>query len=76
MRVWIMAAEHPTVPGQRFKVHATREGAVESAIKSIAMMPGKPKATPETWEKIVERLEDEYGARYCYVDITEHEVLP
>lgn len=79
MNVWVVEAEHPMTPGRIVKVCASRDKAVRMAIEFTDLMPQrgkKKKAAPDNWESIVEKVQDEHGAQYCYVEITPHEVLP
>lgn len=77
MKVFILSAEHFSVPGLILQAHATRESAVAEAIELTETMVGDSPyleweaVTDSTWESIVERLQDAHGAAHCYVEIAE-----
>lgn len=48
-------------------------GCLVEAFASIGT-EGKGKATLETWEAFIEKLQEYYGAAHCYVEIIETEL--
>ena len=74
MQIFIVQAEHPTVPGIVLKSFATRAAAVAEAVELVNLIAGTPAATADNWETVLEGLQDEHGAEHCDVWITEQEV--
>lgn len=81
MKVFILSAEHFSVPGLILQAHATRESAVAEAIELTETMVGDTPyveweaVTDSTWETIVGKLQDAHGAAHCYVEIAEADLL-
>jgi hypothetical protein len=77
--VYLMIAEHYSIPGLIVRVCATRDRAVKEAIGCINMMlTDNDEASVKTETEMltaIERLQDEYGAAHCYAEISEHEVI-
>lgn len=80
MKIFILSAEHFSVPGLILQAHATRESAVAEAIELTETMVGDSPyveweaVTDSTWEAIVGKLQDAHGAAHCYVEIAETEL--
>ena len=75
MQIFIVQAEHPTVPGIVLKSFATRAAAVAEAVKLVNLIAGTPAATAENWEAVLEGLQEEHGAEHCDVSITKQDVV-
>lgn len=75
MQIFIVQAEHPTVPGIVLKSFATRAAAVAEAVNQVNLIAGTPAANAENWEAILEGLQEEHGAEHCDVSITEQDVV-
>jgi hypothetical protein len=81
--VYLVTAEHFNVPGFINQPFASKEGATAEAVNLINLMlkdtsaKRKPKpATAETWESVLDWLQDYHGAQYCFVEIAATEVKP
>lgn len=78
MKIHLVTAEHFEVPGLIQKAFATEAQAVAEAVEITNLMlkdsGWQPLASPVQWQHHVERLQDEHGAQFCYVEISEIEV--
>jgi len=80
--VYIVLAEHWEVPGLVCKAYATLAAAQAAAVELVGSMVAEhnaaldddsedqlPASTLDTWEILVEELQDAHGAAYVDVDI-------
>lgn len=82
MKVFILSAEHFSVPGLVLQAHATKASAVAEAVELVKTMlkdceyPHRFKAgiTASNWQDAIEWLQDVHGAAHCYVEIAETEL--
>lgn len=79
MKVYVLIAEHQTVPGVVIEVHATKASADASKLELVRVMLKDAHRVaialaPDTVDRAIESLQDEFGAAHCYVEISEHEV--
>lgn len=78
MIVHVLAAEHFHVPGLVMKVFATVEAARREAADVTNIMladnGNTERATAEDWATYMERLQEQHGAQFCYVEISAHTV--
>lgn len=74
--VFVLIAEHPTVPGQQILVYATRAAAERQATDFARMfldtLPGTHSAS--SWERMQEIVEEYHGAQYTRLEILEREI--
>ena len=79
MQVYLVTAEHYSVPGIIVRVAATKERAIWEALLAANIMlrdAGMARVSDESsMNAALERLQDEKGAAHCYVEISMHEVL-
>jgi hypothetical protein len=79
MNVFVLSAEHFSVPGLILQAHATRASAEAEAVTLVNTMltdsGWQPLASPIQWQHHVERLQDAHGAAHCYVEIDEKELV-
>jgi hypothetical protein len=79
MKVYLMIAEHYSIPGIITRVCATRDKAIAEAMECVNIMlrdsGRKPVETETEMDAAIERLQDEHGAAYCYAEISEHAVV-
>lgn len=79
MKIYLVTAEHFHVPGLIQKAFATEALAVAEAVEITNIMlkdsDWQPLASPVQWRHHVERLQDKHGAQYCYVEISEIDVV-
>jgi hypothetical protein len=79
MKVYLMIAEHYSIPGVVTRVCDTWDKAVAEAIECVNAMlrdsGRKPVETQAEMDAALERLQDEHGAAYCYAEISEHTVI-
>jgi hypothetical protein len=80
-RMFIVEAEHYSVPGRLVSAHATHESAIKKAVELANIIlkdaGAKKPATAQDYEARIEALSDrkvENGLSPCYVDISEHAV--
>lgn len=91
MDVYLMTAEHWSVPGLVISAHATLDGAIAAAVEAAAIMVNDHNEahtdgsiedgfiqppTAETWPQVVEALQDYHGAQYVYVEVNSLPVQP
>lgn len=78
-RVYVLTAEHFSVPGLITQVHASRESATKRAAELVNTMLAdngdEETATSSNWEEAIAKLQDEHGAAHCYVEIIERDVF-
>lgn len=79
MKVFIMQAEHFSVPGVVTRVCRSRDRAIIEAIACVNIMLAdkgeRAVNTEEGFTSALNKLQEEYGAENCYADISEHEVI-
>lgn len=82
-KIYLVEAEHFSVPGRPLKAFKTREAAVVEAIDLVNIMlrdrairdqAAWLSTVPETWEADLADLQEEFGAAHCYVEIHELKV--
>lgn len=79
MNVYLLIAEHFNVPGQVRKVFVELAAAEIEAAELVNIMlkdNGQAQnANASNWRGKLEKLQDEHGAQYCYIDIDEAELI-
>ena len=79
MQVFVLTAEHQTVPGLVQRVYKSLSAARAEAASLVRMMQKdagrEVDATDRNYEAALELLQDEFGAAHCYVDISEMQLL-
>lgn len=78
-KVFVLTAEHFSVPGRIIKAFATLAGAEEEAVSLTNIMlndDGRAQAAhASNWRSKVEQIQEEHGAQFCYIEIDEQELL-
>lgn len=80
MKVYLMIAEHHSIPGIVTRVCSTRGKAIFEALACVNMMlegSDWPLATTAEgdMDMALEFLQDTHGAAHCYAEISEHDVI-
>lgn len=80
MKVYIMSAEHFSVPGVVVKVCASRGLAVAEGIACTNIILKDCEgfdlvSTEEQMDAAIERIQEIHGAAHCYVNIDEHDLI-
>lgn len=74
MKIYLVTAEHFSVPGLINKPFATMEGATAEAVALANIMledsSRAADATADNWEARMLDLQDYHGAAHCFVEIT------
>jgi len=78
MKIYLLEAEHFAVPGRIVKAFDAQSKADAEAAELVNVMlveSGYTHGTnAERWQHHIERLQEEYGAQHCYVEISELDV--
>ncbi|QXV73540.1 hypothetical protein [Rhizobium phage RHph_X2_30] len=81
--VWLVTAEHFSVAGLIVETYATEAAAVNKCVQLVNIMLNdtngavkvKPEpATVDTWQIVLEWLQDYHGAAHCFVEIQAQQV--
>lgn len=79
MRVYLVIAEHFSIPGLVVRVYESWADARNECVELVNIMlkdsGGCPNATGADWERRLETLQDEHGAAHCYVELNDHNVI-
>lgn len=80
MKVYLVRAEHFSVPGLVVKVFQNLADARNECVELVNIMlednSCRPDATGADWQHRLELLQSEHGAANCYVELDELEVTP
>lgn len=79
MKIFTVICSHPSVPGVQIVPCASLAIANDEAARLINIVradstgfdPLPAEATAETWEPVLEQLQDWHGAAHCWLDINE-----
>ncbi len=83
MQVYVVEAEHYSVPGRILRIYRDEQAALDYAKELVVGMLSDYKcAHPESdapddaedWPEVVAWLQDVYGAAHVYVEISDHYV--
>ena len=79
MNVFLLLAEHFSVPGQVQKVFVSLDAAEAEGVELTNTMlqdNGRSKsATTSNWRSKLEELQEEHGENDCYIEINETELI-
>lgn len=79
MKIYLLTAEHFSVPGIITGAFVNEKDAIERAVWLTNTMLSdngwQELASPVQWRHHIERLQDEHGAAHCYVEISEQDVI-
>jgi hypothetical protein len=74
-KVYVVEAEHFSVPGRALKLFTSRRDADIEAASMVNIMLGDQgwdqTAKPNSWSAEIEHLQEYHGAAHCYVEISE-----
>ena len=75
--IYLVQAEHWTIPGRMTKAFATERGAQSEAIDLVTtMLNDAALETVGDWVIDLARVQAMHGAEHCYVAITPLEICP
>ena len=78
-RIYVLTAEHLSVPGIKTEAHASIESATASAVDLVNIMLADNgdivRATAEDWKLCLQSLQTEHGEDRCYASIEELNVI-
>ncbi len=79
MKVYLVTAEHFSVPGLVVRVFETKDDALNECVELVNIMLEDmklPHADLANWEACLELVQDTHGTQHCYVEVSEQDVIP
>lgn len=75
MKIHLLEAEHFSVPGRIVRAFTNAAYANRAAVDLVNSMltdnGNQALASPVNWKHHIDRLQDEHGAQFCYVEVNE-----
>ena len=74
MKIWLVEAEHPEVPGRIARAFQSVGGAEKEALAIARTFPGCGTATLKTMARMVQKCRRRHGA--CHITMAEMAISP